>query len=126
MKKNKQLRDYCSATHHSVERTIERADMNEKEAMRFISLAIERGKSSREFHSDERSYLESKAHEDGCRAVVYNGYVFILGKHDRCVTMYKLPTWFGKKKNYDGKQKVRNAKKYCAMNRYDDENDYVA
>lgn len=102
---------YSIASIHSIEKAKERAGLCEKRAHKSIELALERGKSADSFSSREHKYLE-RLSRDGCTAIAFNGFCFIVGKNGRCVTLFPLPIWFGKKKNFDGKEKVRNVKKY--------------
>lgn len=98
-------------TYHSIDRAKERAGLNERKATKMIELALERGKSANYFSSMEKSYLESEGY-DGCTAIAYNNFCYIVNENGICVTLYPLPAWFGKKKRFDGKEKIRNPKKY--------------
>lgn len=98
-------------TLHSLERAKERMGMNKKVAIKQIRLALERGKTFEEFTSWEKNYLGKEAYGN-CRAVAYNGYCYIFNDKDYCVTMYPLPIWFGKKKHFDGKNRIKNYKAY--------------
>lgn len=99
-------------TLHSLERAKERMGMNEKVAKKQIKHALERGKTADQFTSWERNYLEKEAYGN-CRAIAYNGYCYIFNDDNTCVTMYSLPVWFGKKKHFDGKERIRNYKTYA-------------
>ena len=111
---------YTIASFHSVERTKERAGLNDKAAERQIARAMKNGKCAEAFTSWERNYLENEAHDD-CFAVAYAGYCYIVNADGFCVTMYALPSWFGKKKRFDGKERIRNPKTYSKLhfNSYD-------
>ena len=103
---------FSNATVHSIERGKERLGLNERRAEKTIQLAIERGKDYTEFNSSrERKYLEQHSNSEAY-AVAYNGYCYIIGSSGFCVTVYELPVWFGKKKQYDGKTKIKNMKSY--------------
>lgn len=102
-------------TLHSLERAKERMGMNEKSAIKEIERALERGKTAEEFTSWERNYLSKEAKGD-CRAMAYNGYCYIFKSDDTCLTMYRLPVWFGKKKHFDGKKRIKNFKSYSKNN----------
>lgn len=102
-------------THHSIERTKQRAKLNNESAMRMIERARARGKGMEDFKSRERDYLLGKSEEEK-RALVYDHYCFIFGLEGKCITMYEVPSWFGKKKNYSGKKAIRNVKKYIRCN----------
>ena len=56
--------------------------------------------------------------EGECTAKAYNGFCLIIGDNGDCVTIYRLPEWFGKKRYYDGKKTVRNAKRYALPHSY--------
>jgi len=100
-------------TYHAIQRTQERANLNLHRSLRFISNAINRGKSAEAFHSIEREYLLEKESKYGCVALVYNTFCFIVNDEDTCITMYSLPTWFGKKRNlYVGKERVKDKRRY--------------
>ena len=98
-------------TLHSLKRAKERIGINEKTARKQIHLAFERGKTAEQFSSWEKSYLQAEAHND-CYAIAYNGYCYIFSCDCLCVTLYPLPSWFGKKKRFDGKTRIRNYKSY--------------
>ena len=103
---------FSSATIHSIERSKERLGLNERRAEKVIELAIKRGKKSVDYTtSRERKYLE-KHTGLASYAVAYNGYCYIINNDGFCVTLYELPAWFGKKKQYDGKTKIKNIKTY--------------
>jgi hypothetical protein len=104
-------------TIHSIERAKERIGLNEKKAAKQIALALERGKEAKEFRSMERSFLEGEC-KYGNTAIAYNNFCYIFSAEGVCVTLYPLPVWFGKKKQFNGKEKVRKPKKYtkyCAQ-----------
>lgn len=98
-------------THHSIDRTMERCNLKSQQAAeKRITLAIQRGKYPDQCTSWERSYLSKEAH-DNCTAIAYNGFCFIINESGQCVTMHPLPKWFGKKKHFDGKERIRDFKK---------------
>ena len=99
-------------TIHSIVRAGERAGLKYSEAVRFTDLAIRNGQRAEDLPSKERRYLESRETDPGCKTILYNGYIFIFRDEDICITMYAAPSWFLKKRHYDGKTRVRNAKKY--------------
>jgi hypothetical protein len=103
---------FSNATVHSIVRSKERLGLNERRAEKTIQLAIERGKDYTEFNSSrERKYLEQHTDSE-VYAVAYNGYCYIINNTGFCITVYELPEWFGKKKQYDGKTKIKNMKAY--------------
>lgn len=100
-------------TYHSLQRAEERTQFSGKTAMRFIENGISRGKTAADYKKEESQYLSRIAY-DGCIAKAYNGYCLIISDLGDCVTLYPLPEWFGKKKHYDGKKRIRNIKRYTA------------
>lgn len=105
------------ATSHCNERAMERYNLrNEKAIEKNINRAYTQGKRAEDYSSWERNYLNSKTH-DCMVAVVYNGFCYIFNEFGVCVTMYDLPAWFGKKKRFDGKERIRDIRKYDKLNR---------
>ena len=100
-------------TYHSIQRANERTRYNGKAAVRFVERGIERGKTADDFKQNEREYLANCAY-DNCTAKAYNGFCLIISEDGDCVTLYRLPEWFGKKRHYDGKTRIRNVKRYAA------------
>lgn len=98
-------------TNHSIQRANERTQFSGKSAVRFIENGIARGKTADDFTSKESIYLANCA-KGGCTAKAYNGFCLIIGENGDCVTIYQLPDWFGRKRYYDGKKRVRNVKRY--------------
>lgn len=97
-------------TKHGKERAKERKGVKNQCSMeRCIRLALERGKGAEDFKAREKNYLINK---QNVKAVVYDGFCFLFGVDNTFITLYPLPTWFANKKQYDGKEKIRNAKKY--------------
>ena len=97
-------------TKHGKSRAKERKGVKNHCSMeRCIRLALERGKGVNDFKSREREYLINK---QNVKAVVYDGFCFLFGADDTLITLYPLPIWFANKKQYDGKEKIRNPKKY--------------
>lgn len=86
---------------HSVNRAKERAGMNRKKALKMMELARERGITSDECKwSLDKKFLESRSDADTI-AVAFNGYCFIMERGTmNCITMYRLPKHFGKKKTF--------------------------
>lgn len=96
-------------TLHSVERTMERCGLKRRAAQRLLGRVLHEGKPAEAFTSWERSYLENET-SDG-EALVFSDYVFIL-KDDKVITVHALPAWWGEKKHFRGKERIRNMKKY--------------
>lgn len=105
------------ATLHCNERAMERYNLrNEKAVMKNINRAYLYGKRAEDHTSWERNYLSSKTRP--CMvAVEYNGFCYIFNEYGICVTMYDLPAWFGKKKRFNGKERIRDFRKYEKLNR---------
>ena len=100
------------ATFHSLERAKQRAGLNERRAYKMIDLTLTRGKTAASFKSRERDYLENATQADRV-AVAYNNYCYIFSENGYCLTMFPLPGWFGKKKHFAGKERIRNMKVYA-------------
>ena len=100
------------STYHSIERTRERRKLkNRRAAVNHIYHAVRQGKRAADFTSWERSYLENEG-KDGCTAIAYDGFCYILSEQGQCVTVHALPSWFGKRKPFDGKKRIRHSKRY--------------
>ena len=104
-----------TTTAHGLERAKERMDCSEKKAIRTIEQAISRGKHAEDFSSKERDFLK-RLETNNCIAVAYNKFCYIINELGACVTMYALPTWFGKKRHFVGKERIKNLKAYSRMN----------
>lgn len=98
-------------THHSLERTKERARLNTDSSLRMIKRAYDRGLGYERYHSRERDFMLQRSGTDHV-ALAYNNFCFIFSNEGICITMFPLPEWFGKKKFYTEKKQIRNAKKY--------------
>ena len=103
---------FSVATFHSLDRAKERIGVRGKQAEKRIRLAVERGKSAECFSAKERRYLEHES-ANGLTALAYNAFCYLVNDDGLCVTMYPLPGWFGKRMYYNGKEKIRDVKKYC-------------
>ena len=51
--------------------------------------------------------------EFNATAIAYNNFCYIVSEEGFCVTLYPLPVWFGKKKHFNGKERIRNMKAYA-------------
>ena len=117
--------DNTIVTYHSVIRAMERGSIkNPRSAEKSIALALRKGKRASDFSSWERSYLIKEAFDD-CTAIAYNNFCYIVNSNGVCVTLYPLPVWFGKKKRFDGKERIRNCKKYQRNYQYQDHEDLL-
>ena len=113
---------YDAISYHAILRTQERTGLNQKLSEAFIINALKRGKTSEDFTANERSFLEAKEAKGDCGIVVYQSFLFVIDAAGVCVTMYAAPKWFGKKKYFDGKVKIKNIKKYSRFNEVFDVN----
>lgn len=86
-------------TMHYISRSKLRGGLNSKRAIRMAELAWSRGYRIKECRwSEDKKYLLKKSNED-IEAVAYNGFCFLFNRTDlKCITVYKLPKDFGKKK----------------------------
>ena len=101
-------------THHGFVRAKERCNMKSVQKVENnVRRALERGKRADSFSSWERNYLE-KATSEYYTAVAYNNCCYIFNEFEQCITIMNLPPWFGKKRRFDGKVRIRNYKQYCA------------
>ncbi len=100
-------------TTHSIERANERTPYSGKRAVRFIENGITRGKAADQFTQLERKYLADRS-RDNNTAKAYNGFCLIVSGSGSCITLYRLPEWFGKKHYFDGKELIRNMKNRVA------------
>ena len=108
--------DTTITTIHGVQRAKERCNLKSiRAAEKQIALALTRGKVAEDFTSWEQDYLRNEAY-DGCVAVAYNNFCYIINTDGRCVTLHALPNWFGRKKHFDGKDRIRNPKRYAKLN----------
>lgn len=110
-------------TIHGTHRVKARRNLkNQRSVEKSVQLAYNRGKRAEDCSSWERNFLSMKPQND-CTAVAYNNYCYIFNSSGVCVTLYPLPAWFGKKKRFDGKERIRNYKQYSRDNTYmlDDE-----
>lgn len=110
------MTDKTITTRHSIRRAKDRCNLkNSRTAEKHIALALQRGKRAEDFTSWEHDFLANKAHDD-CTAIAYNNFCYIVNSAGACVTLLPLPSWFGKKKHFDGKTHIRNFKQYSRYN----------
>lgn len=103
-------------TQHGADRAKERCNLKSIHAAeKNVNLAIQRGKRAEDLTSWERSFLSKEANSD-CTAIAYNNFCYIFNADGVCVTIYRLPAWFGKKKHFNGKERIKNYKQYCKNN----------
>lgn len=91
------MNNYAVVTSHGLERGRERRDFNKQKMKREFLFALRNGKSAEDFCGKRRNYMLAKQ-DRGCYALAYNGFCFIVSSEGECITMYKLPEWFLKKK----------------------------
>ena len=101
---------------HSLERAKERLGFNRKYAASIIENGIQRGQAAYSFRaSAEREWLEKRS-QHGYQALAYNGLCIIVSPSGFCVTVYELPRWFGKKAQFDHRnRRIRNSVRYQKM-----------
>ncbi len=97
-------------TSHYIARAKERLGLNRKAAIVAMEHAYERGAACTRFSSAERRYIEDRMAQ-GTDVLVYQGSCFLF-MNGNCLTVYKLPAWFGKRTYTETGMPVRNARKY--------------
>jgi len=104
--------EICSVSIHGQARLKQRCKLkNSRAVQRNASLALERGKRAADLSSWEHNYLQREV-ECGKLPVAYNGLCYIFSADYILITAFLLPSWFGKPKHFDGKERIRNYKKY--------------
>ena len=106
-----EARKDIEATYHSLVRAKERLGLKAEAAEREIRRAFTEGLDASEFNSREKEYLIGKEIY-GAAAKVYRGSCYIFSEEGVCITVYKVPAWFGRRQFFDGKKKIRNPKDY--------------
>lgn len=100
-------------TIHGANRLKERCKVkNNRSVEKNVTRALQRGKHAADCTSWEKVFLLKECHSD-CTAIAYNGFCYVFNSNNVCVTLYPLPSWFGKKKHFNGKERIRKFKKYC-------------
>ena len=106
------------ATRHGLERAMERIDLNRKEAIYNINLALHKGKSYEQYNTTkEKEYLQK--HSIDVIALAFDKYCYIFSYQGECITVYPLPEWWEKKVIYNGKERIKKPKKFFTLNQYD-------
>ncbi len=111
---------YERTTLHGLMRTMQRAELNESKALRMIRLAWERGRLLCDLPSSWQRYyrrFDRPARHGPTQMRFYNGYLFIFNAYGELITMVSEHERHGRKRIYDGKVRVRDARKYGRMNR---------
>ncbi len=102
-------------TVHGTRRAKERQNLkNQRSVEKNVQLAIQRGKRAEDCTSWEHAFLSVEA-KNNCTAVAYNNFCYIISPDCVCITMYPLPAWFGKKKAFNGKERIRNYRRYSRL-----------
>ena len=105
---------YKYSTLHGLLRTMERMKMNDQQALRFIKNAWERGTATASVVW-QRDYLDQRdgRFEEGATEFrMYCGQLCIFTPNGEMVTMYPLPADFNRKRAYNGKERIRNARRF--------------
>ena len=97
-------------TNHYIERAKERCSLNIDEAKRLENRARKNGKRTEELTGIQKSYFKIKE-RTGIEPVLYQGYIFIYSG-ETCVTLYEMPEALNRKHYFNGKEQIRNIKKY--------------
>jgi len=104
-------------TRHCLIRAKERLNKNHKDVNRLVKLASVRGKDACDFTSSFEKNFMRKGYKKSSAMKVYNNVCYIFNENHKCVTLYRVPSWFLKKKHFNGKERIRNIKKYLRMNK---------
>ena len=116
-----EMEERASATSlHGLTRVMERADRNERQAMRMIRNAWERGKQISQLpKSFQKRWMEyhNSIRIDGVTELrVYSGFLFIFSSGGILITMFNLPRNFFKYKHFDENNRpVRNTRQFERM-----------
>jgi len=107
-------------TLHGLVRVMQRAGKNERQSMRMICNAWQRGKLIDQMpNTRQRRWLEqhNSICLDGTTILhVYCDFLFIFNNSGILITMLSLPKTFFKKRQYDADNRpVRNAKQFARM-----------
>ncbi len=100
-------------TDHCAERAKERIGIKKKKKTeRLVHLALERGVTAETCkRSADRKFLEDRS-RNNTQAIAFNGCCYIMDKETlSCVTIYKLPNWFGKSNPWQKNPKGYRMKK---------------
>ena len=107
-------------TAHGLSRIMERTGKNMSRSMDLTRKAWKKGKVSCEFNAQwERQPGRLQANQGGrpTEHRIYKGNLFIFSKDGALITMFPLPEdYYHRKEYYDGKIRVRRAKRYYRMN----------
>lgn len=109
------------STNHSSLRAKQRLGLSATKADRQFALALRYGKSAADFnHSYQSLYLQKRevsARNITTRAYVYDDFCYIFAADcDTCITTFPLPKWFNRGIACDGKERIRNVRKYQRLN----------
>ena len=105
-------------TYHCIQRGKKRIKTNKKKTYNLAKRALEYGLRYTALKSNTflAHFLKSKTNDDAF-AVAYNNYCFIFSQKTlSCLTVYEIPEYIQKKQYFDGKEHIKNYKKYCRYN----------
>ena len=90
---------------HGEERTCERFGISKWEVNQLIKKSLFEGKGRREFRGPVRNYLDKVFLNYGSWPTirVYEDYLFIFGRDDTLITMWKLPAIYCEGSGFSGK-----------------------
>ena len=86
------------ATFHAIQRAEERVKLKRKSAERLITNALQYGRTSSDFIGKEFNYLHRKETVGEARILVHSQCCFVVNNNS-CITMFPVPSWFGKRRN---------------------------
>ena len=119
-------------SYHGLYRTIERLNCrNEKQALRIIRLAWERGTSMSDLDLvKQKKYLaarDGRCAEGATQFRVYQNHLWIFSPDPDpvLITVYPVPKDFSKRGHYIGKQKIRDFKQYERTKRFECDLEYA-
>jgi len=106
-------------TIHAIQRTQERTGRSEESSKDFLSRAIDHGKLLCELPETQQAYLDDII-KPGTTAVIYKGYIVIVGDCGVAVTMFREPEWFSNvrkphRPRMRSNEPVRSIKKWQRM-----------
>ena len=117
------------ASYHGLQRTMERLDCHEDQAMRVIKRAWEHGTVMEDLPlAKQRRYLEVRDGRFDDRKTqfrVYREHLFIFSPDGALVTMYPVPKDFSKRPHFIGKQHIRDFRQYERAKRMEYDLDYA-
>lgn len=117
------------ASYYGLQRTMERLDCHEDQAVRAIKRVWEHGTVMEDLPlAKQRRYLEVRdgRFDDGKTEFrVYREHLFIFSPDGALVTMYPVPKGFSKRPHFIGKQRIRDFRQYEKAKCMECDLDYV-